>query len=457
MNKIELLKLRRAKLLDSGKEIRDKISEIIDENSFVELDGYSFSKNDFYDEEIAGEGVVTGYATIGGNPVYVIAQNISEKYGGVSLANCKKIRKCQEKALESGFPVIYLLESLGVQVGEGVNVLEGIADVMRASSELKATAVQISVVLGKVYGSTALLAANSDFCFALKGAEICYASPLVIAASQKCADAGKVAGAANFENNGICSGEIETLGEAREKIISVLDMAQGCGIVDTDDDLNRASENLNEKCCPKCIVDAVFDDGKFFETNPAFSPEVKTGLGRIGGINVAAIIFGGGEKGVELDVKNVVKIKEFANFAAENSLPLVTFVNTLPLKEDVATNATPVLKEVCGLIDALNGCMRLSVIYGKAVGLGYTLFAAKSSGIEYSYAFANAKVALFDGKASSIAFGEVREDKLDKFEEIYSEENADPINAAKNGYIDNVIEPAFVRSYVISALQMMVR
>ena len=56
-----------------------------------------------------------------------------------------------------------------------------------------------------------------------------------------------------------------------------------------------------------------------------------------------------------------------------------------------------------------------------------------------------------------MGFGEVREDKLAEFEKRYSDENADPINAAKNGYIDNIIEPQFVRAYVISALQTIVR
>ena len=45
----------------------------------------------------------------------------------------------------------------------------------------------------------------------------------------------------------------------------------------------------------------------------------------------------------------------------------------------------------------------------------------------------------------------------DKLAEKYAEENADPINAARNGYIDNIIEPQFVRAYVVSALQTLVR
>ncbi|MBO6263454.1 MAG: hypothetical protein J6N93_04180, partial [Clostridia bacterium] len=137
MNKIELLKTRRTKLLGSGSEIRGKISEIVDENSFVELDSYSFSHNDFYDEDAEGEGVVTGYATISDMPVYIVAQNVKVLNGGVSKANCAKIRKCLDRAYNTESPVVYLFDSLGVTVGEGVNVLEGIADVISASCELK--------------------------------------------------------------------------------------------------------------------------------------------------------------------------------------------------------------------------------------------------------------------------------------------------------------------------------
>ena len=93
MNRIDLLKDRRSKLLEAGSEIRGKIAEIIDAESFVELSAYSFSKNEFYGETAEGEGVVTGFATIDGNPCYIVAQNANVLSGGVSKAACDKICK----------------------------------------------------------------------------------------------------------------------------------------------------------------------------------------------------------------------------------------------------------------------------------------------------------------------------------------------------------------------------
>ena len=44
----------------------------------------------------------------------------------------------------------------------------------------------------------------------------------------------------------------------------------------------------------------------------------------------------------------------------------------------------------------------------------------------------------------------------EKFAKIYADENADPVNAAKNGYLDDVIEPQFLKQYLIAALQTLI-
>lgn len=54
MDKIKLLQTRRSKVLEAGSEIRKTISELVDADSFVELSGYSFSKNEFYGEDAEG-------------------------------------------------------------------------------------------------------------------------------------------------------------------------------------------------------------------------------------------------------------------------------------------------------------------------------------------------------------------------------------------------------------------
>ena len=460
MDKIHLLKTRREKLLASGKDIRKQISALVDESSFVEFDTYSFSRNEFYGEDAEGEGVITGYATIDDVAVYVVAQNASVLSGGVSMANCKKIVKCLERAEKTRNPVIYLLNSLGVQVGEGVNVLEGMAEVLATSARLTDSVTQISVVLGNLYGSFALLTANCDFNFMLKDSCASYASPKVISAvSGQNLPQGEVGGVKASKHNGITTFAVESIEEVRNTVCDIFKVLPALSdmVCDTEDDLNRATASLNEKVCPTCLKKAVFDNGKCIELKKDFCPEVITAIGRVGGISVAALIFAGEDKGVELNAQNLAKINDFVIFANDNGLPLITFVNTLGIKADLQTSNSLVMRQAMNLVYNLTQTEKISVVYGKAIGLGYSLFVSKAMGVEYSYAFANSEVALFSGASASAHFGEVREDKLDELAQKYADENADPINAAKNGYIDNVIEPQFVRPYVISALQTLVR
>ena len=183
MDKINLLQQRKQKVLQIGKDIRKDIESLIDEDSFVEFSTFSFSENEFYGEEAEGEGVVTGFATIDGYPFYIVAQNGAVLSGGVSKANCEKIAKCLNQAEKSSTPVIYLLSSLGVRIGEGVNVLEGLASLILKASQLKGTVPQYLVVNGEVYGQLALLSGLCDFTFFLEGKSVLTAnSPLVISA-----------------------------------------------------------------------------------------------------------------------------------------------------------------------------------------------------------------------------------------------------------------------------------
>ena len=155
-------------------------------------------------------------------------------------------------------------------------------------------------------------------------------------------------------------------------------------------------------------------------------------------------------------LNTVLKLKEFLYFAIDYDMPTVLFVNSLGIKADKETNNSLVMKETVHLVDALKNAnlLRISVVYGKAIGLGYTLFASKSLGSDYTYAFANAYIGLFDSKVgASVEFEGVKESNLAQLADKYAEENQDPVNAAKDGYVDNIIEPRHVRQYVISALQ----
>lgn len=453
MDKISLLQERKAKITEAGKELRAQISALTDENSFVELSAFSFSKNDFYGEETEGEGVITGFATIADYPFYVVAQNFKVQSGGATKANCDKIAKCLDAAEKNATPVIYLLNTQGVQIGEGVTVLEGIAKVLMRATQLKGVVPQYAVVNGEVYGSLATLCAIADFTFFTKKSALAVNSPLVLAAKAgKNVQKEEIGGAKALDKTGIPAFEAENVEEIKAKIAAITELIS---VPMTDAELNAAYPALNAAQDAKTL-EGIFENA--VETGALFCPEVKTYLCRIGGIATASIVFDGREKAVELTADNLAKVRTFAEFAACYRLPLVVFSDVAGIVPCACVNNSRVLKEAAEYLNILDtiDTAKIAVVYKKAVGLGYSLFAAKSAGFDYACAFATAKIALFeDEKGAQIEFAEEKADKATLIER-YGEEKSDPVNAAKDGYIDDVIEPQFVKQYLVSALQMLI-
>ena len=455
MDKIQLLQERKAKIAQAGKEIRSQIQAIADEDSFVELSAFSFSKNEFYNEETAGEGVVTGFATVDGYPLYVVAQNFNVLDGGMSKANCDKIVKCLDTAAKNGTPGLYLLNTHGVQVGEGVTVLEGLGKLLLTASRLKGVVPQYAVVNGEVYGSAAMLTAIADFTFFVeKKSVLAVNSPFVLSAT-----AGKnlakeeVGSAKALDKTGVTSFVVESLEEVKAKIIAITELMKDSMV---DAELNVAAPILNEAVTAENLM-TIFESP--LEIGASYESDVKTVIGRIGGIAVAAIVFDGGDEGVQLTAAKLAKIKDFVDFAYSADLPFITFGDVKGVCPCMCANNSRVMKEAAAYLETLSilDTTKIAVVYKKAIGLGYSLFAAKSVGFDYTCAFANAKIALFDSvQGAKIEFAGEKADEAALMAK-YADENSDPIHAAKDGYIDAIIEPQFVKQYLVAALQMLAR
>jgi acetyl-CoA carboxylase carboxyltransferase component len=162
---------------------------------------------------------------------------------------------------------------------------------------------------------------------------------------------------------------------------------------------------------------------------------------------------------VELNASKLAKIKDFTELACCYGLPFVTFANVKGICPCEGVNNSRVIKETAEYLDMLDtiDTAKIAVVYKKAIGLGYSLFASKSVGFDYTCAFANARIALFEDAQGAVI--ELGNEKADKNALIarYADEYSDPVNMAKGGYIDAIIEPQFVKQYLISALQMLER
>ena len=164
---------RLAKIHDSGrKTARERIAELLDPETFVELDKFVIHRNhDFGMEKqkILGDGMVTGYGKIDGRLVYVYAQDFSVFGGSLSRANANKVMKVQDLSMKMGAPLIGLNDSGGARIQEGVESLAGYADIFYRNVQASGVVPQISAILGPCAGGAVYSPALTDFIFMTKG------------------------------------------------------------------------------------------------------------------------------------------------------------------------------------------------------------------------------------------------------------------------------------------------
>src|SRR5690554_4105471 len=102
---------------------RERLLFLLDEGSFQEIGMIvSHRSTDFgmEKEKYPGDGVVTGYGTINGRPVYVFSQDFTVFGGSLSETYAEKICKVMDLAVQNGVPIIGLNDSGGARIQEGV-------------------------------------------------------------------------------------------------------------------------------------------------------------------------------------------------------------------------------------------------------------------------------------------------------------------------------------------------
>lgn len=118
---------------DSGKKTaRERINDLLDKNSFVEVDAFvthRCSEFDMPKTKAPGEGVVTGYGTVDGRLVYVYAQDFTVIGGSLGEMHAKKICKVMDMAAKMGAPIIGINDSGGARIQEGLDALSGFGEI----------------------------------------------------------------------------------------------------------------------------------------------------------------------------------------------------------------------------------------------------------------------------------------------------------------------------------------
>ncbi len=449
---------------------RERIKNLIDSQSFVETDAlvqHSNAVDGLAEASAPGEGIVTGYGTIDGRGVYVFSQDYTVLGGSMGASHAGKIIKILQLAGKTGLPVIGLLDSMGARLGEGAAALEGFGQVFSKMTELSGVVPIITAVCGPCAGTAAFFAPLSDFVFVTDGISGIYtAAPGSFGEPGKIPDENEIGGAkVQSEKTGLAhfmyTGEEDMLGSIKRLLGYLPDNnLTDAPVMDTADDLNRQINNYKDDYNIKEMISAVLDNGSFFEVQPLYAKGILTGFGRINGRSIG---FVANEPGTYLDTETCSKAAGFVYFCDSFGIPVITFTDTPGFIKDIKQEQGGLIQAGAKLITAYAGSTvpKINMITGSAIGSGYVTMSPKALGADIVLAWPNAVISCLSTDAAAVLLMsdkiagsnkpvEARKEAADK----YSKTFASPWEAAKMGYVDEVIYPSETRQRIAGALEL---
>ena len=460
---------------------RERIAQLLDEGSFVELDEFVTHRcNNFGLEERKplGDGVVTGWGTIEGRKVFVFSQDFTVFGGSLGEKHADKICKVMDMAMQMGCPVIGINDSGGARIQEGTDALNGYGKIFKRNTLASGVIPQFSVIMGPTAGGAVYSPALTDFIFMVDGEGVMHITgPEVIkAVTGEAITSEELGGAATHNNiSGVAhfeaKDEAECFAQVR-KVLSYLPLnnLDDAPVKPTNDDVNRADMTLREivPINPNKGYDVhevlakVFDDGEFTEVQAGFAKNIVTGYARIGGRSVGVIANNADVLAGCLDVNASDKASRFIRHCDAFNLPIITFVDVPGYLPGADQEKNGIIRKGAKLLYAYSEASvpLISVILRKAYGGAYLAMSSKSLGADVVLAWPQAEIAVMgaEGAASIVFKKEIEGDsdpsakRLEKIDE-YREAFANPYRAAERGYVDRVIMPEETRKTIFQALE----
>ena len=469
---------------ESGKlTARERIAKLLDADSFVEIDAFVTHRSvDFgMDRTTApGDGVVTGYGTIDGRPVYLYSQDFTVMGGSLGEQHAQKIVKIQEMALKMGCPILCINDSGGARIHEGIDALSGYGDIFFRNTQASGVIPQISVILGPCAGGAVYSPALTDFIFMVEGtSKMFLTGPQVVqAATGEVVTAEELGGAAaHCEKSGVahfmCPDEEGCFADIKQ-LLSFLPQnnLEDAPRHACEDDLNRLSAKLltivpdspNKAYDIKSVIEQIVDDGDFLEVQEKFAPNIVVGFARLNGKSVGIIANQPKVKAGSLDINASDKAARFIRFCDAFNISILTLTDVPAFLPGVDQEHGGIIRHGAKLLYAYSEATvpKVNVILRKAYGGAYIAMSSKHLGTDLVFAWPTAEIAVMgaEGAANIIFRKEIEgaEDPALKRHEMvqeYKKRFSNPYIAASRGYVDDIIEPDATRPRLISAFEML--
>ncbi len=454
---------------------RERIELLLDEGSFEEFDMFKAHRcTDFgmQDQQIPGDGVVTGWGTINGRMVYVFSQDFTVFGGSLSETHAEKIVKIMDMAMQNGAPVIGLNDSGGARIQEGVASLAGYAEVFQRNIMASGVVPQISVIMGPCAGGAVYSPAMTDFIFMVRDSSYMFVTgpDVVKTVTNEVVTAEELGGATTHTKkssvaDGSFNNDVEAMNEVRRLVDFLpLNNRSKVPVRPFFDAPNRLEESLdtlvpdnpNQPYDMKELIHKVADEGDFFEIQEDFAANIITGFIRLEGRTVGVVANQPMVLAGVLDIDSSRKAARFVRFCDAFEIPILTFVDVPGFLPGTSQEYGGVIKHGAKLLFAYGEATvpKVTVITRKAYGGAYDVMASKHLRGDFNYAWPTAEIAVMGAKgAVEILYrAELHDpDKIAMRTKDYEDRFANPFVAAEKGFIDEVIMPRNTRMRVARA------
>ncbi|MBX3516472.1 MAG: acyl-CoA carboxylase subunit beta [Rhodospirillales bacterium] len=458
---------------------RERIEVLFDPGSFEEWDTFVEHRCiDFGMESTStpGDGVVTGYGTVNGRPVFAFSQDFTVFGGSLSEAHAEKICKIMDQAMRIGAPVVGLNDSGGARIQEGVASLAGYAEVFVRNVDASGVIPQISVIMGPCAGGAVYSPALTDFIFMVKDNSHMYVTgpDVVKTVTHEEIDHEGLGGASVHTSiSGVADNSFENDVEAMlyvRRLINFLPSSnrQQPPVRPTFDSIDRIEPSLNTLVPDnpnvpydmKELIEKVVDEENFFEIKPEYAPNIIVGFGRINGSTVGIVANQPTVLAGCLNIDASIKGARFVRFCDCFNIPIVTFVDVPGFLPGVNQEHTGIIRHGAKLLFAYSEASvpKVTLITRKAYGGAYDVMGSKHLRADINFAWPTAEIAVMGAKgAVEIIFREEIGDpeRIAARTEDYKRKFANPFSAARRGFIDDVIMPQETRARLCKALTLL--
>lgn len=463
---------------------RERIDLLLDEGSFEEYDMFVTHRTISFGldkEKYFSDGVVTGRGTIDGRIVYVFSQDFTVFGGSLSETFALKICKILDEAMKVGAPVIGLNDSGGARIQEGVRSLAGYAEIFQRNILASGVIPQISAIFGPCAGGAVYSPALTDFVLMTEKTSYMFVTgPKVVQTVTGENISTEDLGGANV--HATKSGVTHFLTESEEegillirKLLSYLPQnnLEDPPVLPNTDPVDRLEDNLNEIIPDnpnkpydvKEVIKATVDHADFLEVQRNYAKNIVTGFARYNGRPVGIIANQPMFLAGVLDINASRKAARFVRFCDAFNISIVTFVDVPGFLPGSAQEYGGIILHGAKLLFAYGEATvpKVTVTLRKSYGGAHDVMSCKQLRGDVNYAWPTAEIAVMGPKGAievlewrniaNIQDPQERAKYIQEKESEYVDKFANPYQAAKYGFIDDIIEPRNTRFRIIRSLE----